>query len=478
MSRQLIFIPLLFSMFINVFPQNINKKLDRYLTDYYINKNVPSISAGLSVDGKIIWIDTKGYSDIENNVRATKNTVYRIASISKTITAVAIMQLAEQEKIKLDDDVRKYIRFPSKKWKFTIRQLLSHTAGIRTYKNSEEFNSKEFFNSTQDAVNYLAKDSLVYEPGTKYLYTTLGYNLLAAVIESVSGLPFADYVKKNILDPADMKSTYPDVQRDIIPNRAKGYDRNQYRQIENAALADLSVKIPGGGFLSTSEDLLKFADSLLKGKLIKLTSLDSTVVPTKLKNGKIINYGLGMEFGVDKSGRQYFGHIGGGTGFVSHLLIYPEEKVAAVHLINTRDRNLGEPAFDIAAIYFGREIKEPEKSLADSLLNITLNYGIDSALTVYGKIISDTTNNLNKSLEEQITFGYDLINIRKYSDSILFFRMLSREFVNSAQVFIGLGDAYFKDGNKGLATKNFRQALRLQPLNNYAAEMLKKLSGI
>jgi tetratricopeptide (TPR) repeat protein len=146
--------------------------------------------------------------------------------------------------------------------------------------------------------------------------------------------------------------------------------------------------------------------------------------------------------------------------------------------MNIRDRNLGEPAFDIAAIYFGRDINEPEKSLADFLLNIALDYGIDSSLNVYKEIISDTTNNFNKKLEEQITFGYDLINLKRYSDSIQFFRLLSREYPNSAEVFIGLGDAYLKDGNKGLAIKNFRRVLRLQPLNNYAAEMIKKLSGI
>lgn len=478
MHRLPVSIFLVCTFFINVFSQNINKKLDQYLTDYYINKNVPSISTGLLHDGKIIWLAEKGYSDIENNVPASKNTVYRIASISKIITAVAVMQLVEEGKIRLDDDVEKYIQYPAKRWKFTVRQLLTHTAGIRNYRSTGEFESKEYFRSTQEAINYLAKDSLEYEPGTKYFYTTLSYNFLAAIIENVSGLSFHDYIKKNILISADMKSTYPDFQRSIIPNRAKGYDRNPYRQVQNAALADLSIKIPGGGLLSTSEDLLKFSDNLLKGKLIKLTSLDSMIVPTKLKNGKTINYGLGVSFGIDESGRKYISHSGTGTGFTSLLLIYPQEKTAVIHLMNIRDRNMGEPALDIAAIYFGREIKKPEKSLADFLLKITLEYGIDSSLTAYRKITSDTTSNFNKRLEEQITFGYDLINIQRYPAAIQLFRMLTREFPNAADVFIGLGDAYLKDGNKGLATKNFRLALRLQPLNSYAAEMLKKLSGI
>jgi CubicO group peptidase (beta-lactamase class C family) len=361
-------------------------------------------------DGKIIWLGVKGYSDIENNIPAERNTVYRIASVSKMITAVAILQLVDQGRLKLDDDVRKYVPYyPKKKWRFTVRQLLTHTAGIRNYKSTGEFESKEYFKSTKEVINYLATDNLEYEPGTKFLYTTLSYNLLAAIIENVSGIPFQDYLKQNIFIPADMKNTYPDFQRNIIPNRAKGYDRNNFRQIQNAALADLSIKIPGGGLLSNTEDLLKFSDCLLKGKLIKTTTLDSMIAPTKLKNGKTVNYGLGLSFGIDESGRKFISHSGTGTGFLSMLLIYPQEKVAAVHLINIRDRNLGEPAFDIAAIFFKREIKNPERSLADFLLTLTLSFGIDSTLIAYKEIIKDTANNFTTTKEELLAFGYDLI---------------------------------------------------------------------
>jgi len=469
---------LLTLFFINVFPQSISKKIDQYLTDYYINKDIPSISAGIIHDGKIVWLGAKGFADIENNVHATEKSVYRIASISKVITAVAIMQLVEKGKLKLDDDVRKYIPyFPPKRWKFTIRQLLSHTAGIRNYKSTGEFESKEYFQSIKEAINYLAKDSLEFEPSTRYLYTTLSYNLLAAIIENVSEMPFTEYLTNNILIPADMKSTYPDFQRSIIPFRVKGYDRNKYRQIQNAALADLSIKIPGGGLLSTTEDLLKFSDSLLKGKLIKQASLDSLIVPTKLKDGKTVDYGLGFAFGTDESGKKFISHSGIGTGFTSLLIIYPQEKIAAVHLINIRDRNLGEPAYDILTIYSGKEVEKAKKSLADFLFNITINYGIDSSLQAYRKIKSDTTNNFNTSKEDLLAFGYDLVNVEKFYDAIKFFKLFTTEFPEYAEAFIGLGDAYYKDGNKGLSLKSFRQAVKLQPSNKYANEMIKKLGG-
>jgi CubicO group peptidase (beta-lactamase class C family) len=475
---QLLTVILLTLSFFNCFPQNINKKLDQYLTDYYINKDIPSISAGIIKDGKLVWLSAKGFADIENNVPTTGKSVYRIASVSKVVTAVAIMQLVEQGKLKLDDDVRKYIPyFPPKKWKFTIRQLLSHTAGIRNYKSSGEFESKEYFQSTKEAINYLAKDSLEFEPGTRYLYTTLSYNILGAIIENVSGIPFTEYLKNNIFIPSDMKSTYPDFQRSVIPFRTKGYDRNKYRQIQNAALADLSIKIPGGGLLSTPEDLLKFSDSLLKNKLIKQASLDSMIVPIKLKDGKTVNYGLGFSFGIDESGKKFISHSGIGTGFTSSLIIYPQEKIAAVHLINIRDRNLGEPAFDLAAIYLGKEVETPKKSLSDFLFNITINYGIDSSLQMYRKIKSDSTNNFNTKKEDLLSFGYDMVNVEKFYEAIKFFRLFTMEFPEYAEAFIGLADAYYNDGNKGLSLKNFRQAIKLQPSNKYANEMIKKLAG-
>ncbi|RPI68469.1 MAG: serine hydrolase [Ignavibacteriales bacterium] len=460
----------------NFFPQSLNKKLDQYLTDYYINKDVPSVSAGLSYDGKIIWIGTRGFSDIENNVQAADKSVYRIASVSKVITAVAIMQLVEQGKLKLDEDIRKYIPYyPTKKWKFTVRQLLSHTAGIRNYKSTGEFESKEYFQSTKETISYLAKDSLQFEPGTKFLYTTLSYNLLAAVIENVSGIPFPDYLQNNIFLPAGMNSTYPDFQRDIIPFRVKGYERNKYRKIQNAALADLSIKIPGGGLLSSVEDLLKFSDSLLKGKLIKPSSLDSMIIPAKLKDGKSVNYGLGFAINMDKSGKKFMSHSGTGTGFSTLLLIYPEEKLASVHLINIRDRNLGEPAYDIAEIYFGNEVIKPKKSIADFLFNFSYEFGIDSALAIYQIIKKDTVNDFNTSKEELLLFGYDLLGIEKYYEAIKFFRLFTTEYPNYAEAFIGLGEAYYKDGNRGLALKSFRQAAKLQPANRYIINMINKL---
>lgn len=473
---QLFSLLLFLLLFTDANPQTGRSDLDTCLTEYFKAKEIPSISAGAALNGNIIWLGARGYSDIENFVYATTNTVYRIASISKSITAVAIMQLVEKGKINLDEDAIKYLPyFSKKKWKFTTRQLLNHTAGIRTYRNGE-FDSKEFFESTKDAIDFIVKDSLEYEPGTKYLYTTLGYNLLAGIIEYVSGLSLLDYYKTYIFSPAEMYSTTIEVQQEIIANRARGYIKDDFRKTKNAPLADLSIKYSGGGIVSNAADLLKFAINLLNGKLLNRVYLDSMLIPSKLKNGTVLTYGLGFLIGSDENGK-YFMHTGGGTGFTSQLIVYPESGVSAVHLINVRDRNLELPAKAIASIVLKTEIERPKKSLAARMLSVFLSSNVDSALTVYGIIERDSAEYYNISFNELNLFGNDLIKINRLPDAIRYYRLLTRLFPEDPKAFFGLADAYNKDKNKGLALRNYQFVLKLDPKNKRAADMIKKLQA-
>ncbi len=462
------------NLYAQTYPQAIKKELGSYLKEYQKNKLIPGISAGIAKDGEIFWLDACGLADVENNSSATSRTHFRIASLSKCITAVAVMQLVERGKIKLDADARTYIPyFPRKRWKFSVRQLLNHTSGIRNY-STDEFDSKDHYTSIKDAVEIISKDSLVYQPGTKYLYTTLGYNLLGSVIENISGLSFEEYLKKNIFEPSDMNSTFPDYQEKIINDRARLYTRNKYRILENGPLSDLSIKYPGGGLLSTSEDLLKFSIRLLEGKLIKPETLDSMLIPTKLKNGTKISYGLGFTLGTDKSGRKYFAHEGySGT---SLLIVYPAEKLAAVDLINIRDRNNGKPAIDLASIMLDNKIEYPKAQLSDRLMEIFISSGIDSVISKYKEIQQDSSDKFDISLSEISVFGYDLIGIKKTPEAIQYFKFMINRFPGEAKPFIGLADAYYKDGNIGMALNHYRLAFKIERSNAYALSMIQKIT--
>ena len=457
--------------------ENRNKIFDEYLNQYIQIKNVPSISAGLLRNDKIIWLKSAGIADIENNVPASTSSLYRIASISKPITAVAVLQLWERGLISLDTDARAYLpNFPVKKYKFTVRQLLNHTSGIRNYREGE-FDSKKFYASMNDALKLLAYDSLMFEPGTKYAYTTLGYTLLAAIVEKVSKTSFEDYLKNNVFIPAGMQSTVVDKQREIILNRAKGYEKNAERKIVNAPLADLSIKVAGGGYLSTPNDLLLFAKALLENKLLKQSTLEMMLRKSKLKSGKDLDYGLGFSLTFENDSLKYFSHNGAGTGFSSMLLIDPKLKIASVHLINIRDRNLGEPAKDILEMSISDSIIKPTKTLSDVLMKSYSSAGIDSTNKMLNHIYSNEQTEYTLNENEAVFFADDLIELKKIPDAITYLKDVIKLYPKSFRVMTALADTYLKDNNSGLALKYYRLASQIDNTNSRVNNLIKKLSS-
>jgi CubicO group peptidase (beta-lactamase class C family) len=305
----------------------------------------------------------------------------------------------------------------------------------------------------------------------------LGYNLLAGIIENVSGMSFEEYLSKNIFQPAEMNSTYLEYQPKIIYNKARGYIKNNFRKFENSPLADLSIKYAGGGMISTSEDLLKFAQNLISFKLVKSSTIDTMLIPTITKNKDTVYYGLGFSFGIDEKGRKYFGHSGGGTGFTCELIIYPGKSLAAVYLTNVRDRNLDNPAKSFVSIVLDNNYEIPKKSLADRLLYIYLENSIDSSIVKFEQLSRDSSNTYKIVDDEFILFGYDLISTGNYPDAIYYFKYLLSKKENFARYYVGLADAYYKDGNKGLALRNFRNAVNLDSKNKYAHDMIKKIEN-
>lgn len=456
--------------------QVTDKELDEYLSNYLIIKQIPSVSAGLLIDGEIKWLKSVGYSDIENKVLATEESLYRIASISKPITAIAIMQLWEKGLINLDLDIRRYLPyFPEKKYKFTVRQLLNHTSGIRNYKEGE-FDSKKYYPTTREALKVFEYDSLMFEPGTKYLYTSLGYTILAAIIEEVTKISFKDYINENIFRTAGMLSSRIDKHRELVPFRARGYEKDSEYNLVNAPLADLSIKVAGGGFLSNSKDLLHFAKALLENKLVDGATLKIMTGKTRLKNGSFINYGLGFSLDFENDTLKYFSHAGAGTGFSSLLIISPSARNAAVHLINIRDINLQNPAKDILEYYLTGVSPFVLKTISRDLMLSFKSGGIDSSISLLNSIHSFQKELYNFGEEETITFSNNLIELNKIPDAILFLKELLKIFPKSYKIMIALGDAYLKDKNEGLALRYYRNAAQINNSDKRIADLIKKLS--
>jgi CubicO group peptidase (beta-lactamase class C family) len=250
------------------------------------------VAVGVIRDGKVVYLKGYGQGDRENNVPVTSKTLFRWASCSKPVTALAAMQLVEQGKLDLHADVRGYVpEFPDKGVKLTTRQLLCHQAGIVHYANGKVIRTERKYDSPnpfEDVVLALDtfKDSpLVNKPGEKFSYTTHGYILLSAVVERAGKQKFADQVAGRIAKPLEMTTFRPDYQWLKLPDRAVGYVKKGDKVVPSSD-TDVSWKLGGGGFVSNIDDFAKFAAGLMSRKLVSEKTEALMWTPQKTADGE------------------------------------------------------------------------------------------------------------------------------------------------------------------------------------------------
>jgi CubicO group peptidase (beta-lactamase class C family) len=309
-------------------------KIEEAISAQMSRLGIPGLSVAIVTDQKLKWSNGYGLADVENYVPAKATTAYRLGSISKPITAAAVMQLVERGKLDLDAPIQKYCpAFPQKQWPITARLLLGHLAGVRHYKSEAEFASTRHYNSVVEGLEMFKDDPLLFEPGTKYSYTTHGFAVLGCAVEGASGMSFTDYVRGNVFKPAGMDRIRVDNVTDIIPNRAQGYFKTKSGELQNSGLADSSYKIPGGGFISTVEDLAKFAIAMQTDMLVKKETRDLMWTSQKTRDGKATEYGMG--WGVHmRNGMKEVEHGGAQQRVSTYLYMIPEKGLAVVLMTN------------------------------------------------------------------------------------------------------------------------------------------------
>lgn len=307
--------------------------IEKMIAEEMRKASIPGVAVAIAKDGRIVYAKGFGYADLENKVSFTPQTVSRIGSISKTFTALAVMQLVEQGKINLDAEVQTYApTFPRKQSPITIRQLLCHQTGIRHYKG-DEFLSAKRYNDVESALAIFKDDPLLHEPGEKFTYTTYGYNLLSRVVETASGERFNDYLQKHIFAPIGLKQTFFDEQQRLVSNRARYYTKQKDQPVENAPQVDQSNKWGGGGLLSTVEDLIKYGAAYDGSQLARPATIAQMFTAQKLRDGKPTGYGLGWAI-ADDQGKRRVEHSGGSAGATSILTKYPEQGLIIAALVN------------------------------------------------------------------------------------------------------------------------------------------------
>ena len=349
---------------IRMIEDSVQKELERL--------KIPSLSIAFYKDN-FLWKRSFGYADMEHKIPAKPDTLYRLASISKPITAVGILKLMEEGKLNLDDEVQKYVpNFPRKRWPVTIRHLLGHLSGISHYLNYDEEGHFKTHYTTEESVGVFKDWMLRAEPGTKYIYTTYGFNLLGAVIEGASAKPYAEYMRENVWNSLGMNSTRMDIADTIIPNRARGY-RRIGGDVKNCEFVDISSRFAGGGMLSTAVDLVNLSRSLDESKVLSKETQKMMYTSMVTKDGRVTEYGMG--WGVDFiQGFWNVSHGGGQQGTSTHLLRFPGEKFAVAVTCNEEGQNTSRYAFLVSSLILGAFPNRLETPSADGFWKLRLSF--------------------------------------------------------------------------------------------------------
>jgi D-alanyl-D-alanine carboxypeptidase len=303
-------------------------------------ERLPSLSLAVARGSRLLIAKGYGLADVENEVSATIETVYRIGSITKQFTAATILRLVEQRRMGLDDDITMYVpQFHARGHHPTIRQLLNHTSGLRSFTDVPTFASKERLDLTDEQLLAVFQDEPPdFEPGTNFLYNNSAYYLLAMAIERVTSRPYGDYMRDSVLRPLGLQTTSACDDVGLIRHRARGYTLAG-KQLQNASFISLAPPKGGGNLCSTAKDLVKWTHALASGGFISRNSYALMTSPGELSDGRHIGYGFGL-FLSALDGRKEIFHGGGINGFTGFVGFYPDADVTVVVLTNSDGAHL------------------------------------------------------------------------------------------------------------------------------------------
>lgn len=314
----------------------ITVKIDEFLSHTY-RADQPGAAVIVVQDGKVIFRKGYGLANVELGVPIKPEMVFRIGSMTKQFTAVAVMMLVEEGKIGLDDDIRTYLTdYPNPGKKITVRNLLTHTSGIPELLEIKAWEKHVRDPITPDELISFFKDKpLDFAPGEKWSYSNSGYVLLGKIIEEVSGKSWTDFLRERIFKPLNLIHTDIDDNRTIVPGHVEGYQKVG-DEIIHAPMVDMSHPYGGGSIYSSVDDLAKWDEALYTNKLISKSSLEQCFTPVVLNNGKTAPYGFGWMV-QQFLGRKEIHHGGRIYGFLSEGIWLPHEHLYVAVLSNIED---------------------------------------------------------------------------------------------------------------------------------------------
>ncbi|WP_245529615.1 serine hydrolase domain-containing protein [Cellulophaga algicola] len=313
-------------------------KADDLLAHLIATKKIPGLAISVLKNGESYFQKGYGFADLEKSIAIHPETsVFRIASVSKPIAATALAHMVAEGIIDLDASFYTYVPYyPKKEWDFTIRQLASHTAGIRGYLGKEYALNNPY--SIKESIAVFKDSDLLFEPGTGYHYNSYDWVLISLAMQEASGVLFEEYVSEKVLQPLGLKSTFPsDISGiDTIENQELQLTTFYSKcaiGFKAAIAANNHYKLAGGGYLATATDITKIGQAYLDHKILDFSVLKQFLT-SEMLNQNPTYYGLGWQVSEDAKGRPYYGHIGNGVGGYANFFVYPEQKMVFSILVN------------------------------------------------------------------------------------------------------------------------------------------------
>lgn len=340
--------------------RSLPERLDGMLSGYF-TADAPGAAVIVVKDGKVLFRRAYGLANLETRTPMRPEMVFEIGSVTKQFTAAAILLLAEQRKLALDDDIRKYLPlYPDKGHTITIEHLLTHTSGIPSYTDDPKWRPLWRQDLSPDQVIDLTKDNpLLFTPGSKWRYNNTGYTMLGAIIEKVSGVSYAEFIRQQILEPLGMKHTVYGSFTDVIPNRASGYTRGA-NGWQNAPYLSMTHPYSAGALMSSVDDLAKWDAAVSESRLLRKASWERAFAGFRLSDQEDSHYGYGWQIGR-YDGRSVVHHGGGIPGYICQVMRIPEERLYLAILTNSDDQafELDFVLTRLAAEVTGRPYREP-----------------------------------------------------------------------------------------------------------------------
>jgi len=334
-SSVIILINLTVSIHLQAQEKNSIPGLDNYISNVFKNLQIdemPGASVLVAHNGEIVYQKGFGYADIEKKIPVTPDTKFKIGSISKQFTAVAILKLQEEGKITTDDKLSKYIPDFPRGNEVTIYQLLTHTSGIHDYNSTPGIDVTKPVTpqALLDIIKKLPYDS---NPGERYLYNNSGYFILAYIVEQLSGKTLSEYLNETIFKPLGMTNSglyYTDI---VLDTEAQGYSMNG-EKVTKADFQEMSWAFGVGSMYSTTKDLYKWNEAVFNGKVLSNATLKTVFTQAVLNSGAKVDYGFGW-FLITNRGLKFIQHSGGVSGFSSYLERQPENNLTVCVLLNS-----------------------------------------------------------------------------------------------------------------------------------------------